>query len=236
MCSGIVRTICASVPSSRGGGICGAARPSPVTSRHRIAKCSATSPTTGPPRTESASCQPRAARAQWDLASRRSPASDVRSIPPTKAMRSSMMVTFSWWQCIGRSRESSAHCTRVPVVSPSRIARTTARDGWKSGRGGPAQASTRTGTFSAVAASRFRSTDAASPRRSAKSGEKCQPARWTCDSAPAMASARRGSASAPSTRISTELPGRGGGSPAAQPPAGASSTASFPRRLSRRRW
>ena len=35
-------------------------------------------------------------------------------MPPTNATSPSTITSFSWWQCIGRSWESSAHCTRVP--------------------------------------------------------------------------------------------------------------------------
>ena len=45
----------------------------------------------------------------------------MRSIPPTKATRSSITIVFSWWQCIGRSFASSSHWMRVSFVSRSRI-------------------------------------------------------------------------------------------------------------------
>ena len=60
-----------------------------------------------------ASCQPTLARAGCSLVSYRSPASEVRSMPPTNATRSSITIVFSWWQCIGRSCASSAHWIRV---------------------------------------------------------------------------------------------------------------------------
>ena len=61
--------------------------------------------------------------------SKRSPPSEVRSMPPTNATCPSTITSFSWWQCIGRSCVSSAHCTRVPRVSSSRTLRTAARSG-----------------------------------------------------------------------------------------------------------
>ena len=102
---------------------------SPVTSCQRIRKCSATSATAGPSIRAHTSCQPTPARAGWSLVSKRSPVSDVRSIPPTNATRSSITIVFSWWQCSGRSFASSAHWIFVCSISRSRIARTSPRDG-----------------------------------------------------------------------------------------------------------
>ena len=70
-------------------------------------------------------------------------------MPPTKATRSSMTIVFSWWQCSGRSRASSAQRIRVPRIRSSRIVLTAPREGVKTGSGAPAQASTRTSTRSA---------------------------------------------------------------------------------------
>ncbi len=128
-----------------------------------------------------ASCQPTFARDGWLLQSKRSPDSEVRSIPPTNATRSSTTIVFSWWQCIGRSFESSAHWIFVSPTRRSRISRTSFREGRKSGKGAPAHTSTRTSTRSASSPSRLRSTSGSPSRSSAKSGEKCHPVRWTCD-------------------------------------------------------
>ena len=62
------------------------------------------------------SCQPTAARSGCALVSQRSPASRVRSMPPTNATRSSITIVFSWWQCSGRSRASRTHWIPVPSV------------------------------------------------------------------------------------------------------------------------
>ena len=193
MCSGIVRTICSST-SPAGFGVGTGASVSPATSRQRIRKCSPTSATTGPSIRAQASCQPTFAREGWLLQSKRSPDSEVRSIPPTNATRSSTTIVFSWWQCIGRSFESSAHWIFESPTSRSRISRTSFREGRKSGNGAPAHTSTRTSTRSASSPSRLRSTIGSPSRSSAKSGEKCHPVRWTCDSAERNASAIAGSA------------------------------------------
>ena len=67
-------------------------------------------------------------------------------MPPTKATSPSTITSFSWWQCIGRSCVSSAHRTRDPRTSSSRILRTADRSGVKSGNGDPAHSSTLTST------------------------------------------------------------------------------------------
>src|ERR1019366_1784857 len=61
----------------------------------------------------------------------------------------SITTSFSWWQCIGRSFESSAALIRVPRTSSPRPARTDARRGVNTGTGAPAHNSTRTSTWSA---------------------------------------------------------------------------------------
>jgi hypothetical protein len=58
---------------------------------------------------------------------------------------------------------------------------------------------------------------------------------WTCDLAPSNSCAILGKASAPSIKTSSEHPPRGGGSPAAQPPAEASKASNPPTRANRRR-
>ena len=182
-----------------------------------------------------ASCQPTFARDGWLFQSNRSPDSEVRSIPPTNATRSSTTIVFSWWQCIGRSFESSAHWIFDSPTRRSRISRTSLREGRKSGNGAPAHTSTRTSTRSASSASRLRSTIGSPSRSSAKSGEKCQPVRWTCDLVERNASAIAGSACAPSMRISIAFPGRGGVPSSAHPPAVGSSASDRPIRARRRR-
>ena len=129
---------------------------SPVTSRQRMRKCAETSATAGPSILVLTSCHPTAARAWWSVESNRSPFSAVRSMPPTNATRSSITIVFSWWQCKGRSCESSAQWMFVPRHSSSRMPRTARREGRKTGSGAPAQARTRTSTRSASCASRFR--------------------------------------------------------------------------------
>ena len=207
-----------------------------MTASQRSRKCAATSATTGPRRTQSASCQPTSPRASCAGESKRSPAYVVRSMPPTNAMRSSMTTIFSWWQCSGRSLESVASSIFVPKVSASRTPATSWRSGWKSGNGEPAQRSMRTGMRSASSASRLRSSIRSPSRASAKSGEMYQPARWTCERARLSSTASRGRASAPSTSTSSEHPARGGGSPAVQSsPSAGSSARPQPSLRSRRR-
>ena len=116
-------------------------------------------------------------------------------MPPTNASRSSITIVFSWWQCSGRSFASRAQSIRVFLVSCSRICFTSRREGRKSGRGAPAHTSTRTSIRSASRASRLRRTVGSPSRASAKSGEKNQPVRWTCERASSSAAAIRGSAS-----------------------------------------
>ena len=111
----------------------------------------------------------------------------------------------------------------------SRIARTSPRDGRKSGSGAPAQTRTRTSICSASSREQVAEDDLlGTPASSAKAGSKCQPVRWTCERACCIADAISGSACAPSTSTSTAFPGLAGGSPAAQPPAGGSSARSQP--------
>ena len=153
------------------------------------------------------SCQPSPSRAGWSFESSRSPDSAVRSIPPTNAVSSSTTTSFSWWQWNGRSRASSAIEMRVPPASSWHACRTSPRSGWKSGSGAPAQARTRTSTRSAASARSSRSVGPSSSSRNEAS--KCQPARWTCERAERIASAMRGSASAPSRNGSTRQPARG---------------------------
>src|SRR5437868_6806050 len=124
---------------------------------------------------------------------------------------------------------------RVPCTSLSRISRTSPRSGWKSGSGAPAQASTRTGTCSAVSPSSPASVGPSSP--SLIPGVKYQPATCTCERAASTSAAMRGSAATPSTRSSTELPARTGKvAVSAQLSADASNTCPWPIRARRRRW
>ena len=151
-------------------------------------------------------------------------------------MRSSITIVFSWWQCSGRSRASRAYRTRVPPQSSAMPFRTVARVGRKSGSGAPAHASTRTSTRSESSASRLRSTTGFEPRTSPKSGEKCQPARCTCELAAARSECIRVAACSPSISTSSEQSGRGGGSPGLQSLPSAASAPPCPSRSSRRRW
>ena len=124
--------------------------------------------------------------------SQRSPESEVRSMPPTNATSSSTITSFSWWQCIVRSRASSAQRIRVPRVelvadplSPSeRVGSNTRR-----GRAGPHEHAhvDPLGQLGEQVAQR-----AASPSRSSsKRGVTCQPAMCTCERAAASASRDR---------------------------------------------
>ena len=165
--------------------------------------------TAGPSIRAQASCQPTVAARRMVAACRSDRLIlEVRSIPPTNAIRSSITIVFSWWQCSGRSFASSAQRMRVCAVSRSCIFRTSPREGRKSGTGAPAHASTRTSMRSASSARRLRRIVGSPSRSSAKSGVKYQPVRWTCDRALRSASAIRGNASAPSTRISRVFPSR----------------------------
>jgi hypothetical protein len=114
--------------------------------------------------------------------------------------------------------------------------RTVARVGRKSGSGEPPHASTRTSTRSESSASRLRSTSGVEPRTSAKSGEKCQPDRCTCELAAARSACMCVAACSPSMSTSSEQPGRGGGSPGLQSFPSAASVSACPSRARRRRW
>ncbi len=147
-----------------------------------------------------------------------------------------MITIFSWWQCIVRSRASSAQATFVPAVNPSHAARAIARVGWNTGAGGPAHSSSRTGSFSASPPSNSLSFGSPGSRVSRKSGLACQFAMCTCERAPARACAITGNAAAPSMCTHIRLPGRGARSPAAQhrTPVG-DSASDQPSRFNRRR-
>ena len=94
---------------------------------------------------------------------------------------------------------------------------------------------TRTSTRSESSASRLRSTTGFEPRTSAKSGEKCQPDRCTCELAAARSACMRVATCSPSMSTSSEQSGRGGGSPGLQSPPSAASVPPCPSRASRRR-
>ena len=159
-------------------------------------------------------------------------------MPPTKALSPSTITSFSWWQCMGRSRSSSAHCTRVPRMSSSRSRRTRRREGLKTGSGAPAQSRTLTSTRSASSPSRSRNRHASRSRVSPKSGVRCQPAMWTWERASARAAAMADRASSPSMRTRKSQPSRGRGSPAlhSEPSRSGSSCSRWPSRASLRRW
>ena len=181
-----------------------------------MAKWQATSATAGPRSRVATSCQPSRQRAGCRGESKRSPARSVRSIPPTNASSPSTTIVFSWWQWTGCSRGSISQRMRVSRVSSATFCRTSPRVGWKAGSGAPAHTSTRTSIRSASSASSEPTTTGDPPRTSSKPGSRCQPVMCTERLAPASASAIAGSASAPSISTSSALPGRGGGSPAAQ--------------------
>ncbi len=157
-------------------------------------------------------------------------------MPPTKPMRSSTTIVFSWWQCQKRTQLSKVHSIFVPRQNRSTISRTSPRVGLKTRTGAPFQMSTRTGIRSATSARRFRTVTGSSFRVSASSGEKNQPAMWTCDCAAAISSAASGRNSEPSMSTSTLFPLRGGVPPSAQPPAGVSRAWPQPTLRSRRSW
>ena len=113
-------------------------------------------------------------------------------MPPTKATSSSITTSFSWWQCIGRSFESSAALMRVPRTSSSRASRTEARRGVNTGTGAPAHNSTRTSTDSAASPSSSRSSTGGSSRTSANSGVMHHPAISTLRRAPRIACSSAG--------------------------------------------
>ena len=130
-------------------------------------------------------------------------------MPPTNAISSSTITSFSWWQCISRVHESSWTWIFVPCIIRSRAALTVARRGWNTGTGAPAHTITRTGTRSAISASSSFTGEALRGPGS-KSGSRCHEQTWTCRFAPWIASAIRGSALAPSISTCIELPSRGG--------------------------
>ena len=119
-----------------------------------------------------------ARRARVRGVSKRSPPRSVRSMPPTKATSSSTTTSFSWWQCIGRSRASSSQRTRVPRASsapaaaprPARGVKTAAARRPTAGRG-PRRARPARQQL----AQRVRR----SSRSSSKCGVTCQPAMGT---------------------------------------------------------
>ena len=166
----------------------------------------------------------------------RSPCSAVRSMPPTNARVSSTTMIFSWWQCIVRSRLSSAQRTWLSRTNSSRAFFTTALVGWNSGSGGPAQSSSRTGRRAATSASRSRSGRAPGPRVSSNSGDACHPAMCTERCAPRIAASISASADVPSTSTSTLFPERTGTRVDHHPGAAGASASDQPSRASRRRW
>ena len=113
-------------------------------------------------------------------------------MPPTNATSSSITTSFSWWQCIGRSCESSAALMRVPRTSSSRPSRTEARRGANTGTGAPAHSSTRTSTDSAASPSNSRSSTGGSSRTSANPGVMHHPAISTLRRAPRIACSSAG--------------------------------------------
>ena len=226
------------MPSAIGAGSSGVATASPVTSRQRMSEVGGD---IGDGRDRATRRARRASPARRERrassASNRSPASEVRSIPPTNAMRSSMTTIFSWWQCIGRSCASSPHATRVPDVK--RVAH---RPNLASGgaeerqrRPGPGEQPHRDalGHLGEEVAQHLHARRRDEARSRARSASR-RDARATLHSR----SRRRGGAGRPlrPPRPRPRCPGRGGGSPAAQPPTGPSSAASWPWRRSRRRW
>src|SRR6476469_3632632 len=233
-CSGTVRTNW-TVEDPAAGSCAPTATRSPVISRQRRAKCSATSATTGPLTTDVTSCQPMAARAGCRELSRRSPDREVRSMPPTNASRPAITIVFSWWQCSGRSRGSSSQRMRPASTSSARVFRAIRLEGRNSRTGAPAQSSTRTSTRSASSASRLRTTTGTEPSRITKSGERNHPVMCTYSVARPSDSIIRANACSPSISSSRVFPCRGWNASSAQPPAGASSAA-LPRRDRRRRW
>ena len=171
--------------------------------------------------------------------SRRSPASDVQSIPPTKATRSS---TIDSLLVVAVKRPLAAVQRAADragaAASSSRTARTARRDGRNTGIGAPAQSSTRTSARRAVSASRSRTTTGRSPSSAiTKSGDRNQAVRWTCETAERTSSTIDLSAASPSISTSSRVPSRGGAAPlpSAQPPGGGS-RALLPSRRSRREW
>ncbi len=153
-----------------------------------------------------------------------------------KARRSSMITSFSWWQCIGRSWLSAA--TRTPGWRARRPScrSTSPRPGRKSGSGAPAQASTYTSTRAPSSRKRSPRLRCEGPRSSSKAAVKNQPARKTRSRASRSARTITGSASAPSTKISISCPGRGGAALCDQGEGAVSRMASWPIFARRRRW
>ena len=145
-----------------------------------------------PPPARAAGSSGRASRSAgcgWcSLLSCRSPSSAVKSTPPTNAVVSSTITSFSWWQCMVRSRASSTQRTAVFSVNfcllgPHQPARRLERGHrWP----GPQQ-QPHVDPALAVAASRSRSVGAPGSRVSRKSGLACQLAMWTWDRAPRIA-------------------------------------------------
>ena len=142
-----------------------------------------------------------------------------------------MTTIFSWWQCIVRSRESSAHCTWLspdelvprPVHHRPASAGTAAAAARPTAAPAPARAAPRS-------ASRSRSGSAPGSRVSAKSGDACQPAMCTEVRAALIAASIAASASVPSTSTSTWLPERTAARVAHQlPPSRGDSASDHPR-------
>ena len=231
--SGTVRTIWIATASAVSTTGATGAIVSPVTSCHRIRKCSATRPR-----------PPSRSDAYRRRASRRPPVGCERCRRTDPVLARQVDAAHECDAVVDDDRLLVMTVQRallrvegplilVPAQTRSRIFRTARREGRKSGSGAPAHVRTRTSIRDASSASRFRRTVGASPRVRANSGETSQPARCTCDCACRSSAAIRGSASAPSIRTSSEP--RRGGVPLPDQSSGEAPRTSHPIRWSRRR-
>ena len=207
-----------------------AASVSPVTSCQRIRKCSATSATAGPfdPRARRRASRPRRVPdGRWCRSGRRPPRSGRcrRRTRRDRRSRSSSRGGSASAAPVRRARTGSRVSVDQLLAHRAHVAARRAKE--RQRRTGPDE-HPHVDPLGELGEQVAEHELARRRARAAKSGEKYQPVRWTCDRARCSSAAIAGSASAPSISTSTALPGRGPAGRRAQPPAGASSACSQP--------
>ena len=215
MCSGTVRTICSSTSPAGSGGAAGASR-SPVTSCQRMRKCSATSATAGPSIRAATSCQPTRAglgggrveavaglRGQVDAADERDPVVDDDRLLVVAVQGALVRVE----RALDARPSSAARACRAPRGATGERA-AAARLPTRARARRPARPARRAGCARRPARRR------AQGRSRARS---TSPSDGRASGPQRISRAIVGSASAPSMRISSALPGRGEAHRSAQP-------------------
>ena len=198
--------------SPAGAGAAPAASCSPVSSRQRSAKCSATSATAGPRSRVPTSCHP--SRGARDAAVEAVPAV-VGHVDPAHeghlAVDDHRLLVVAVEGMLPRVGRPGCGC-RGEVVERRRDL---LAGGVKGGREPPPRRGHGRRSVRPARPAAGRRT-VGSPRTSSKDGARCHPVMWTNLWASPMARAIAGRASAPSIRTCTRSPSAAGGQPAAQ--------------------